>query len=493
MRLPDVTREADQSPTPKSGARALLILTLIGAVLRLFMLSAESLWLDEGHTFFETTQDWSSAFLDKTQGPVFIALEKLVTSAFGASEWSLRLLPACFGIAAIPALFLLARRLFDVRTALFAALLAATNPTWIHYSQDARPYSLLLLAVILTMWSLLRWLADPRIGNALLYLLCALTALYTHAYGALILPLALLVALISLPALPGAVRPRAWKTALLLGLLTAVLSIPAVMQYAGKLAGRMTGDAQGGWIRPPSPLMLLTVVQHYFMYPVLTIAAGLLVINSLVRHGWVWAKRFRSVLILTASYLAFVALPWLISVTLAPVVVPRYTLPASIGVLIAVAWSVSTLMPILQRLWTLALILITTIGLIYYYQGSDKDPWRETAQYLNANVRAGDLVVMSPGYVAEPLSFYYHAAPGVAAAAVRRATPVDSVLDDHARVWLVTAYGAEQGDLLGHLHASVALGREFRRRWFISPYRPPNPYALWQAAVKTELYARTER
>ena len=68
---------------------------------------------------------------------------------FGQTEFVIRSLSALFGIAAIPAVYRLGRRLFDVPTGLIAAALLATHSFHIRYSQEARAYSLQVFLLIL--------------------------------------------------------------------------------------------------------------------------------------------------------------------------------------------------------------------------------------------------------------------------------------------------------------------------------------------------------
>src|SRR5919112_625700 len=60
-------------------------------------------------------------------------------------ELGLRLLPAIFGVLAVPAIYLVTRRLAGARAALFAALLVAVSPLQVFYSQFARYWSLVFL------------------------------------------------------------------------------------------------------------------------------------------------------------------------------------------------------------------------------------------------------------------------------------------------------------------------------------------------------------
>jgi len=72
---------------------------------------------------------WESMGAGYLQG---IALSML---AFGRSLFALRLLPAIGGSLAVPALYLLGRRLFGPRVALIAAILLATSHSHVHFSR----------------------------------------------------------------------------------------------------------------------------------------------------------------------------------------------------------------------------------------------------------------------------------------------------------------------------------------------------------------------
>lgn len=68
-------------------------------------------------------------------GRVYLNLIALAINFFGQTTFSLRLLPAIGGTLAIPATYLLARRLLDVRGAALAALLLTVAHTHIHFSR----------------------------------------------------------------------------------------------------------------------------------------------------------------------------------------------------------------------------------------------------------------------------------------------------------------------------------------------------------------------
>jgi dolichyl-phosphate-mannose-protein mannosyltransferase len=78
--------------------------------------------------------------------PLLYLLNYYLIRPFGPlDELSLRILPALFGVLAIPAIYLVAQRLVGTRVALFAALLVTFNPLHVYQSQYARYWSLVFL------------------------------------------------------------------------------------------------------------------------------------------------------------------------------------------------------------------------------------------------------------------------------------------------------------------------------------------------------------
>ena len=78
--------------------------------------------------------------------PLMYLLNHYVVQPFTPlNELGLRLLPALFGVLAVPAIYLVGRRLIGTRAALFSALLVAVSGILIYYSQYARYWSLVFL------------------------------------------------------------------------------------------------------------------------------------------------------------------------------------------------------------------------------------------------------------------------------------------------------------------------------------------------------------
>src|SRR4051812_32765035 len=75
-------------------------------------------------------------------------------------EFGLRLLPAIFGVLAVPTFFFVARRLVSERAALLGAFLLTVSPVLISYSQLGRYWSLVFLLSTVYPYALYLGLRD---------------------------------------------------------------------------------------------------------------------------------------------------------------------------------------------------------------------------------------------------------------------------------------------------------------------------------------------
>jgi mannosyltransferase len=128
---------------------------LLGLLMRLVSLN-QSFWLDETTTATVATKTFTE-ILNFSQAdfhpPFYYLLTSIWASIFGYSEVAIRLLSVLSGIGVVYLVYKLSKDKF-------AALLAATSPLLIYYSQEARMYSLLmfLLTMAIYLYKEKRWL-----------------------------------------------------------------------------------------------------------------------------------------------------------------------------------------------------------------------------------------------------------------------------------------------------------------------------------------------
>ena len=102
--------------------------------------------------------------------PLYFLLARAWAECFGSSVTAMRAFPAITSLLTLPLFYWLSFLLFDsVETAAVTLGLACTSPILIRYAQDARPYSLWIVGVLLSSAMLLHSLKHNRRRNWLLY------------------------------------------------------------------------------------------------------------------------------------------------------------------------------------------------------------------------------------------------------------------------------------------------------------------------------------
>lgn len=172
---------------------ALACIVLLGGGLRFYGLGLQSLWHDEAFTALHiaapTLGEALRGLASSWHQPLAYAIIYAVRLILGEGEIPLRLPAAVAGTLAIPAMYLVGRRLFGYAEGLLGAGLLAVLYHPLFYSQEARAYAWLLLFSLLAAYSWLSLLREARAGRSLprreaaLYLAFSLAGAYTHYFA----------------------------------------------------------------------------------------------------------------------------------------------------------------------------------------------------------------------------------------------------------------------------------------------------------------------
>ncbi len=214
----------------------ILAATAVAAVLRLWGLGSQSLWVDEVFTWMSAGGTgpfgWPE-LLENVHGPLFSAAVHVAMRLFGDAEWALRLPSALAGIALVPVTAWAAGRWAGERTVMPAAWLAAGSPFLVWYAQEARNYTWVMLAATLMAGALVSLQRSVSPGRVLRLLAAGAMGLLSNLSFALLAPLMLhagwtgpeetraarrrgiliaaaVLALLALPWLPQAARTWDW-------------------------------------------------------------------------------------------------------------------------------------------------------------------------------------------------------------------------------------------------------------------------------------------
>jgi mannosyltransferase len=152
------------SPIPRLAVIVLGLFSLAALALRLWRID-NSLWVDEVLTVVYVVRlplgQLISTFASQNQHLLYSLAAHASVAMFGESSFALRLPAVIAGVASIPALYLLGRRVAGEFTAIAASALLAFSYHHVWFSQNARGYTTLLLFSILSTWF---WLGMQRRG-----------------------------------------------------------------------------------------------------------------------------------------------------------------------------------------------------------------------------------------------------------------------------------------------------------------------------------------
>jgi mannosyltransferase len=165
----------------------LLGLIAVGAALRFVTLAQQSLYLDEAATVRLLREPAIDMFrgiaTEESTPPLYYALARAWSSAFGTGEVGLRSFSALVGTATIPVAYAAARQFVSRRAALAAAGLVATSPFLVWYSQEARAYALLVLFGAASLYFLGVALNETSRTAVRWWAVVSILALATHYFG----------------------------------------------------------------------------------------------------------------------------------------------------------------------------------------------------------------------------------------------------------------------------------------------------------------------
>jgi 4-amino-4-deoxy-L-arabinose transferase-like glycosyltransferase len=129
--------------------QALAALTLLAALLRFYRIGHQGFWFDEANASADMHYSLGKMLgllpQNQTTPPLYYLVGWVWARAVGFSEVPLRSLSALAGVASVPVIYVAGAKLISRRVGLIAAALTACNPFLVWYSQEARPYELVVL------------------------------------------------------------------------------------------------------------------------------------------------------------------------------------------------------------------------------------------------------------------------------------------------------------------------------------------------------------
>ncbi|MGH7499289.1 MAG: glycosyltransferase family 39 protein [Gemmatimonadales bacterium] len=402
----------------------MLLLCAVGAVLRFYRLGQNSLWIDEVASLRTASEAfWSipaaamrhNAF----EPPLYFWLLHIVERSFGDGEVSLRFISAMAGALTIPMVWLMMRELSQRRdVATLCAALLALNPLHMWYSQEARPYALLVLFASAGLFALVR---ARRTGSPWLwgaFAVCSSLAMLTHPVGIVVPMVAWVWVLL------GEDRGRAMRPLLVASAAIVVLIAPSYVGLAQSIASATgTGSPERPLTGLELPYTVFTYLGGYSFGPS---------VREIQDAGWSIAARnhlvtlsLAGVTLALATALAVAnrgrAMTWLLVLFALPMLLAllgsaatakaynvRYTVVGLIGFAAILGVAIARLRQPLRAAVTAIFcgLFLWSDAQWFFVADYRKDDSRSAIAWLDARLPSGATVAVAPGYATLTLAYY---------------------------------------------------------------------------------------
>lgn len=388
---------------------ALVTLAAFGA--RWHGIAAEPLWFDELLTWRRAAQPAPGLIADAVAGahyPLYFLAVAGWVALFGDSTASLRAPSVLFGTLAVPVAFVVARDLGGRAAGHAAALLTALSPFAVTYAQEARPYAMAMLLVLVALGGQVR-LAVRRGGFGAWAAWTAGTALaLVTLQGSLLWLVASLAGFAAMRAGLGARARRRFDRALAAALgAVAVAWLPWLAALAGPFASRVAGY----WVVAPGLAEVARGLGFAYLFgrldpvafhPFAEPAAPLGAVFAVLAVAGGLALRGPARLLLVAAVAAPPVL-LLAAGLVTPVFVPRYLFAGVPAFLVLAGVGAGALIDRLgagqpaRLAGAAALALAAALQLAPYYEAERKPRWDLVAAALEELVGAEDRVLFGDG------------------------------------------------------------------------------------------------
>jgi hypothetical protein len=434
---------------PVAFRSGLPLVLLLGLILRVWLTTTQSAWLDEAwslHYMARVPLDalYNEVKYNDTKSPLYYALLHIWLWFTGFGVVQARLLSVAFGMATIPAVYFLTGLLFDKATALCAAFLAAISPIATWYSDEIRMYAPTSLFAVLTVYLLLRAVQGRRARWWVGYAVCAAFAITFDPSG-VYLPLAVNLFYVLLLARR---RVRAWPW-LASNCLAVVLATPAVLLLRFQMADHV---GEINWIPAPtvsivwsSALDMLSLNGDGF-WTGLAFAAVLIV----GAFAFLRDRRDRCLLRVYLLLTLLIVTPFGVALALSslhPIFLTRTVQTAAYGLLILCARGIVLLLRTRFPAGMLAVVAIAGLNATSLYAAATTPinaNWPALAQAASRQVSLDSLIVIDPFYLSSPFDLYWE--PYHRRVAQHDYPPISSedvaaqVFRGYNSVWLVAYY-----------------------------------------------------
>jgi uncharacterized membrane protein len=425
--------------------QSLIVITVLGLFLRFYNLGFNSLWLDEASTntfaVLSVSGIWQAIAAGEFNPPLFYWMEHLML-VFGNNEVVLRFIPALLGALTIPLIYCAGKEFLDRNVGIIAAAAFSISPFLIFYSQEARAYSGMLFFVAFAMVFYFKALKTNDLNDWALFGVLSALAFWSHFYAFVIIAAlilyAILVQITNIQKNIHNLKMIALSTVIFI-ILCSPLILLVIQLFATRTSSAPAFGIQGLGIISET-FRQLSGFSDIAMYLFLALfIIGVIQVFHIDKN--------KGILLVTLTLLTF-AISFILSYKMP--MVPRYLIFFNTVFFIGIAISYKLFYGLINNRgivygFIALLVILSAPTLVNYYSGYTKDDWRGFSGQIQQMTKTGDLVVVVPGYIIQPLNYYYsNASDGTLESGAYTAEELDAL---NAGKGNNTAYFIVTGDI----------------------------------------------
>lgn len=391
----------------------IIIILLLAFFLRMIGID-QSFWLDEAITatiardlsLAEILRDYLP--LDNSP-PLYVLIINLLFAILPNTEFVDRIFSVLVGVLTVLFVYKIGEITNGKKYALFAALLLATSPLHVYYSQEGRMYALTAFLATVLIWSIMNISKKSRIKFYIFYIVSATLLFYTHYVSGLMLLVANLVMLFL----------KKWdKKWFFAQIAVFLLYIPWLSVFLKQLKlgveGRGVSEIFDKVLGKFDPKMILLTVEKFTLgrvpvdmewyLPFVLLAvltfSGVLILGFL-KAGTDNRKIFGTWLFIPIFLTALIS-------TKIPVFLYYRVLYALPAFYLLIAFYLTSVTGRLKWAIIFLLLLINFTALIAYYTNPNmrREQWREAISWINSQIDISTLVMFPNGDPVAPYLWY---------------------------------------------------------------------------------------
>lgn len=397
----------------------IIVILIIASALRFYHIDFQSIWLDEIHTMNEANPKipfnelYNVIMAGEQMPPFYFYSLYFLFKIFGYTTFVARVYSAILGVASVFSLYVFGKELINKQVGLIASFLLSINYFHLYYSQEARPYQLLLLCSILSFFRLILYIKKPTRKNAIIYGVISAVMIHSHFFGLFALVTQYLILFFFLLISEKQNKKEFFINSFLSGMITLILFIPAI-----KIFIKVT-EIKQFWIPAPTldvytlifkeffgnSELLLTLIQIVAVFYFLKISKEKS--NPITYNSIVGNKTIFSFVVLIPWIAIIILIPLIRSYTSTPMIISRYFIIVLPAIIVLISYGIFQFKNNIIRYSFISLFFIfsltDTIIVKKYYKVVNKTQFREASQYIINNKTSEENIVTSLGWY---MSFY---------------------------------------------------------------------------------------